>query len=72
MVRPMMVIEICSAKLSFRMIGTDAHHNIGPMLPCRIAVYQKENGHTYISRMNAPAFTSMLGRGRGKNNGAGL
>jgi uncharacterized protein (DUF302 family) len=31
------------------------------MLPCRISVYEKTDGKTYISRMNAPAFAAMIG-----------
>jgi len=31
------------------------------MMPCRIAVYEKSDGSTYISRMNAEMFAAMLG-----------
>jgi len=31
------------------------------MLPCRVSVYEKADGLSYVSRMNAPAFASMLG-----------
>jgi uncharacterized protein (DUF302 family) len=33
------------------------------MLPCRISVYEKSDGLTYVSRMNSPAFAGMIGGG---------
>ncbi len=32
-----------------------------PVKVCRISVYEKTDGKTYVSRMNAPAFAAMIG-----------
>jgi len=59
-VLPVKVIEICNPGLAFQILSKDELRNASPMLPCRISVYEKSDGHTYLSRMNAPAFVSMI------------
>lgn len=59
-VLPVKVIEICNPGLAFQILSKDELRNVSPMLPCRISVYEKSDGHTYISRMNAPALTGMI------------
>lgn len=61
-VLPVKVIEICNPGLAFQILLKDELRNVSPMLPCRISVYEKSDGHTYISRMNAPAFAGMIDR----------
>jgi uncharacterized protein (DUF302 family) len=60
-VLPVKVIELCNPGLAFRILSNDELRNVSPMLPCRISVYEKSDGITYISRMNAPAFAGMIG-----------
>ena len=31
------------------------------MMPCRVSVYEKFDGNTYISRMNSAMFASQIG-----------
>jgi len=59
-VLPVKVIEICNPGLAFQILSKDELRDVSSMLPCRISVYEKSDGHTYISRMNAPALTSMI------------
>ncbi|MDD3743588.1 MAG: DUF302 domain-containing protein [Lentimicrobiaceae bacterium] len=60
-VLPVKVIEVCNATHAYQILGDDRFREVAPMLPCRIAVYEKQHGKTYISRMNASAFASMVG-----------
>lgn len=60
-VLPVKVIELCNPEYAYQILGSDVYRNVSPMLPCRVSVYEKADGKTYISRMNAPAFSSMIG-----------
>jgi len=59
-VLPVKVIEICNPGLAFRILSKDELRDVSPMLPCRLSVYEKSDGLTYISRMNAPVFAGMI------------
>lgn len=54
-VLPSNVIELCNPKYSYEVLKDDNSKLISTMMPCRVSVYEKENGKTYISRIN-PAF----------------
>jgi uncharacterized protein (DUF302 family) len=60
-VMPVKVMEICNPGLAYQILSRDDLRDVSPMLPCRISVYEKADGKTYISRMNAPAFAGMIG-----------
>lgn len=46
------VIELCNPKYSYEVLKDDNSKLISTMMPCRISVYEKANGKTYISRIN--------------------
>jgi uncharacterized protein (DUF302 family) len=60
-VLPVKVMEICNPLLAYQILSKDELRDVSPMLPCRISVYEKSDGKTYLSRMNAPAFAGMIG-----------
>ncbi|GAP43888.1 uncharacterized conserved protein, DUF302 family [Lentimicrobium saccharophilum] len=60
-VLPVKVIELCNPAHAFGILSKDEYRDVSPMLPCRISVYEKSDGNTYVSRMNAPAFAAMIG-----------
>jgi len=60
-VMPVKVIEVCNPGLAFQILLKDELRHASPMLPCRISVYEKSDGLTYVARMNAPAFAVMIG-----------
>jgi uncharacterized protein (DUF302 family) len=60
-VLPVKVMEICNPGLAYQILSKDDLRDVSPMLPCRISVYEKSDGKTYVSRMNAPAFAEMIG-----------
>lgn len=59
-VRPVKVIEMCNPNYAFKLLSNDSLLNISNMLPCRISVYEKLDGFTYISRMNAGVLVGMI------------
>jgi uncharacterized protein (DUF302 family) len=59
-VLPVKVLELCNPGLAFQILSKDELRDVSPMLPCRISIYEKSDGITYIARMNAPAFAGML------------
>lgn len=52
-VKPVKVIEICKPQYSGKMLELNDERIISVMMPCRISVYEKDNGSTYISLINA-------------------
>ncbi|MHC1777218.1 MAG: DUF302 domain-containing protein [Lentimicrobium sp.] len=60
-VLPVKVIELCNPGHAFNILSKDEFRDVSALLPCRISVYEKADGKTYVSRMNAPAFAGMIG-----------
>jgi uncharacterized protein (DUF302 family) len=59
-VKPVKVIEICKPKYSGQMLELNDERIISVMMPCRISVYEKEDGKTYVSLINAGEMTQSL------------
>ena len=51
-VRPVQVIEICKPEYSGAMLEKNHERIVSVMMPCRISVYQKEDGKAYIALLN--------------------
>ncbi len=54
-VRPVKVIEICKPEYSGQMLELNDERIMSVMMPCRISVYLKEDGKTYVSLLNGAA-----------------
>jgi uncharacterized protein (DUF302 family) len=52
-VKPVKVIEICKPEYSGKMLELNNERIISVMMPCRISVYEKDDGKTYIALINA-------------------
>jgi uncharacterized protein (DUF302 family) len=51
-VRPVQVIEICKPEYSGKMLENSDERIVSVMMPCRISVYEKEDGKTYVALLN--------------------
>lgn len=51
-VRPVQVIEICKPEYSGAMLERNDEMIVSVMMPCRISVYQKEDGKAYVALLN--------------------
>ncbi len=52
-VRSVKVLEICHPDLSYQILSQSKEKIVSSMMPCRISVYEKEDGSVWISRMNS-------------------
>ena len=52
-VKPVKVIEICKPEYSGKMLELNHERIISVMMPCRISVYEKDDGKTYVALINA-------------------
>ena len=52
-VRSVKVLEICHPEHSYQILSKNEERIVSNMMPCRIAVYEKEDGSVWISRMNS-------------------
>jgi len=51
-VNPVKVIEICKPEYSGQMLELNHERILSVMMPCRISVYIKEDGKTYLALLN--------------------
>ena len=59
-VRPVKVIEICKPEYSGKMLELSDERIVSVMMPCRISVYEKADGKTYISLLNMEAMAAEM------------
>lgn len=59
-VKPVKVIEICKPQFSGKMLELNDERIISVMMPCRISVYEKADGNTYVSLLNAEMLSAEL------------
>lgn len=48
------VFALCNPEYAVKILGGDEERIYSNMMPCRVSVYTKSDGKTYISRMNIP------------------
>lgn len=60
-VLPVKVFEICHPKHSSRILERNEERIASAMMPCRISVYNKNNGKTFISRINSGLIADAIG-----------
>ncbi len=56
-VRPVQVVEICKPEFSGKMLEQNHERIASIMMPCRISVYEKEDGKTYVALMDISKMT---------------
>jgi uncharacterized protein (DUF302 family) len=59
-VKPVKVIEICKPKYSGKMLELNNERIISVMMPCRISVYEKDDGRTYVALLNGGMLASEM------------
>ena len=57
-VRPVQVIELCKPDYSGKMLEKSDERIVSVMMPCRISVYEKEDGKTYVALMNTAVMSA--------------
>ncbi len=59
-VKPVQVVEICKPDYSGRMLEKNDERIVSVLMPCRISVYEKEDGKTYLAMLNMTAMIEGL------------
>lgn len=60
-VLPVMMVEACSTKYSGPILKDDDIRFLSILMPCKVSVYKKNDGKTYIGLMNAGLMGKMFG-----------
>lgn len=60
-VLPIKVFALCHPKHSSKILLKDDERIVSSLMPCRVSVYEKSNGKSYISRMNTGVFAKSFG-----------
>jgi len=60
-VLPVKVLALCHPKHSGHILDKDHERIISSMMPCRVSVYEKSDGKTYVSRINASIMAKSIG-----------
>ena len=60
-VLPVKVFDVCSGEYSATILKEDDARLVTPMMPCRISIYEKSDGNTYIGRMNSGVVARLFG-----------
>ncbi|NVN96502.1 MAG: DUF302 domain-containing protein [Bacteroidetes bacterium] len=59
-VRPVQVVEICKPEYSGKMLEKSDERIASVMMPCRISVYEKADGKTYVSLLNMESMAAEM------------
>lgn len=62
-VKEVKVFALCNPDHAINILQGDEERLVSSMMPCRVAVYVKEDGNTYISRMNS----KLMSKGMNQN-----
>ena len=60
-VLPIKVFALCHPKHSGKILSKDDERIVSSLMPCRVSVYEKSDGKSYISRMNAGVLAKPIG-----------
>jgi len=52
-VRSVKVFDLCKPEHSGRILKSDDERIVSSLMPCRVAIYEKNDGKVYFSRLNS-------------------
>ncbi len=55
------IYELCSSEYSAEILKLDDERIVSPLMPCRVSIYEKSDGNTYIARMNSTLMARPFG-----------
>lgn len=61
-VNKVVIMEICNPDLAEKILLTDDERVVSNLMPCRIAIYEKNDGNVYYSRMNSGLLSKAMGK----------
>ena len=60
-VQPVKVFSLCNPAYSSKILFSNQERIVSSMMPCRVSIYVKTNGKTYISTMNSADMAKDMG-----------
>ncbi|MCK5812364.1 MAG: DUF302 domain-containing protein [Clostridiales bacterium] len=60
-VKKVQIFELCHPEHAARILEADEERIVSSLMPCRIAIYEREDGKVYISRLNSSLMSSLMG-----------
>jgi len=57
---PVKAIELCNPELASQLLSNSETRVYSCMLPCKISIYEKENGKTYLSLLNIEMISTLI------------
>ena len=54
-VKPSKIIVLCNADFAYQVLSDDQTKHYSSMMPCRVSVYEKQDGKTYLAWVNLEA-----------------
>jgi len=57
---PVLIFDVCSGKYSAQILSRDEHRFVTPLMPCRVSIYQTQQGKVIIARLNAKSMAPMF------------
>jgi len=57
-VNPVKVLEVCKPEYSGKMLEKNDERIVSVMMPCRISIYLKEDGKTYVAMIDGAALVA--------------
>lgn len=61
-VLPVRVFSLCKPSVAHKILGTNRERIASALMPCRVSVYERNDGKVYVSRLNAALFSRFLGK----------
>lgn len=58
---PIRVVELCQRDYARELLKSGRNRFVATMMPCAIAVYEKEDGRTYVASMNVGLMGRLFG-----------
>ena len=55
------VFELCHPDHAYEILSRDDERIVSSMMPCRVSIYEKSDGRTYVSWMNTSMMGNMMG-----------
>ena len=60
-VKQVKVFELCHPDHASKILQESDERIVSSLMPCRVAIYEKDDGNVYISRMNTSLMAGMMG-----------
>lgn len=59
-VLPVKIFSMCQPQHASQILSSNENRYVSALMPCRVSVYTKTDGKTYISRLNAGLFSKLM------------